>query len=723
MIDLKSLNEKQKEAVTTDLGPRLIVAGAGSGKTKVLTLRISYLIEHYQIKPNKILAITFTNKAAQEIRNRIFANDKTTKIEWIGTFHSVCLKILKQDIAYLKRRCDFLVIDEEDQIEILREYYKQNNISVKDLKYKSVLNFIQKVKNNNFSKKDVFNEKNWKLLSINNNLDCSRKYNLYTLYNQKCENDNLLDFDDLLILTNKLLSDFPEIYQKWSNYFEYVLIDEFQDTNDKQYELLKCLVSQSQNIFAVGDPDQMIYTWRGANEEIINSFESTFPNSKVIILDTNYRSLQSILNVSNELIKNNKNKYKKELKAIRDGVFKPIFFNAVNQDIESKWVINKILKLQEKKVCLKDICILYRSNYLSRNIEQELMINNLPYTIYGGVKFYQRKEVKDVLAYLKAAFLRDDLSLKRIINIPKRNIGQNTIDNIQKFADVNHLNFFQALNKIEDVDEISSVAKKNIRSFINLINEISLCSLLSKAVLRVVEATCLFDYLKAINEEYRIKNIEELISSIVQYEQDYPKNNINDYLQEVSLYSEKENANQDNISLMTVHMSKGLEFKCIFLIGFNDGIFPSNKSIYGPNGLEEERRVAYVALTRAKDELYISSFGGINFMNSSPNIPSRFIGEINNSFIDTDNTRLINLSKTNDDWYDSKQKTNYQNNYNEINDVSKFKIGDRVIHTFFQEGIIIGIKNDMLEISFKPPFNKRTIIANHKALKRKESFN
>ncbi len=723
MIDLKSLNEKQKEAVTTDLGPRLIVAGAGSGKTKVLTLRISYLIEHYQIKPNKILAITFTNKAAQEIRNRIFANDKTTKIEWIGTFHSVCLKILKQDIAYLKRRCDFLVIDEEDQIEILREYYKQNNISVKDLKYKSVLNFIQKVKNNNFSKKDVFNEKNWKLLSINNNLDCSRKYNLYTLYNQKCENDNLLDFDDLLILTNKLLSDFPEIYQKWSKYFEYVLIDEFQDTNDKQYELLKCLVSQSQNIFAVGDPDQMIYTWRGANEEIINSFESTFPNSKVIILDTNYRSLQSILNVSNELIKNNKNKYKKELKAIRDGVFKPIFFNAVNQDIESKWVINKILKLQEKKVCLKDICILYRSNYLSRNIEQELMINNLPYTIYGGVKFYQRKEVKDVLAYLKAAFLRDDLSLKRIINIPKRNIGQNTIDNIQKFADVNHLNFFQALNKIEDVDEISSVAKKNIRSFINLINEISLCSLLSKAVLRVVEATCLFDYLKAINEEYRIKNIEELISSIVQYEQDYPKNNINDYLQEVSLYSEKENANQDNISLMTVHMSKGLEFKCIFLIGFNDGIFPSNKSIYAPNGLEEERRVAYVALTRAKDELYISSFGGINFMNSTPNIPSRFIGEINNSFIDTDNTRLINLSKTNDDWYDSKQKTNYQNNYNEINDVSKFKIGDRVIHTFFQEGIIIGIKNDMLEISFKPPFNKRTIIANHKALKRKESFN
>ncbi len=723
MLDLKLLDEKQKEAVTTDLGPRLIVAGAGSGKTRVLTLRINYLIDHYQINPNKILAITFTNKAANEIKTRVQANNCSTKIEWIGTFHSICLKILRQDIVYLKRKNDFLIIDEEDKIDILKEYYKENDISVKELNYKSVLHFIEQVKDNHFNKQDVFNERNWKLLSVKNNLDCSRKYNIYTLYVQKCENDNLVDFNDLLILTNKLLKDFPQIYQKWANYFEYVLIDEFQDTNDKQYELVKCFVSKSQNIFAVGDPDQMIYTWRGANEEIINSFESTFPNSKVIILDTNYRSLQSILNVSNELIKNNKNKYQKTLNAAREGFFKPVLFNAINQDMESKWVINKILKLQEKNVSLKDICILYRSNYLSRNIEQELMINNLSYVIYGAVKFYQRKEVKDILAYLKAAFLRDELSFKRIINVPKRNIGQSTIDNIQKFANINHFTFSQALNNIDEIDSISTSTKKSIRSFINLINEIALCNSLSKAILKVVDATNFIDFLKANDEEYRIRNIEELINSIIQYEQDYPKNDISDYLQEVALYSEKDNNNQESISLMTIHLSKGLEFKYIFLIGFNDGILPSNKSINEPKLLEEERRVAYVAITRAQDQLYLSTFGGINYMTSLPNIPSRFLNEINNSLIDIDKTKLINLSKTNDDWYDSKQKINYQDNYNETNDASQYKIGDRVIHTFFQEGIIIGIKNDMLEISFKPPFNKRTIIANHKALKRKEVLN
>ena len=718
---LKNLNENQLRAVTTDLGAKLIVAGAGSGKTKVLTLRCAYLINKYNIPANKILCITFTNKAANEMKIRLQEILPEENFRWVNTFHGLCLQILRQDIDKLNYDKNFNILDEEDQISIIKEAYKQYAVDNKDIPYKNALSLIDKYKNYEFSLQDFDNTNMWSSLSIKDAKDANKKRIIVEYYLNKCKEINALDFNDLLILTNKLFKENKDVLEKWANTFDYVLIDEFQDTNDAQYNLIKNLISKKQNIFVVGDPDQTIYTWRGANQKIINEFAKNFNECEVIILNTNYRSYQSILDVANSLIKNNSYRYDKDLFSYRELGTKPIYFNANNQDEESKWVVLKIIDLlKDKNNNLNDICILYRSNYLSRNIEQELLLNNIPYVIYGGIRFYQRREIKDIIAYLKTIFLGDELSIKRIINVPKRGISQNSIDEITNYAKKHNISFLNAILQIDNIN-ISSIAKKGVKEFIHLLQSIEDTKSLSSVLEEVIEKTKYIDYLASIDEYDRIKNINELKGSIIKYEKENPNNNFSDYLQEISLFSEQEIKNKNNVSLMTVHSSKGLEFKHVFIIGLNEGMFPSTKN-NEKLAIEEERRVAYVAITRARDNLFLSSFQGINYITNNLNRPSRFIDEINNELLDVDQHKIKSLSKNDNEWFDSQKKIDYKQNFRSREEVD-FKLGDTVIHEKYGEGIIIKINGDLIDVSFKNPRVVKTIVSNHRSIRRKIVLN
>ncbi len=719
---LEGLNNKQLDAVTAPLGPCLVIAGAGSGKTRVLTLRCLYLVNELNFDPAKILCISFTNKAANEMKQRL---DKITSynFKWITTFHGLCLKILREDIESLGYSKNFNILDEEDQITLLKEAYRNFEIDIKNMPYRLILNFIEKCKSYSFDESDIKNPINWKKLFINTEKECDLKIKIFKFYTHTCKSSNSLDFNDLLIFTNKLFCEFPQIASKWNEKFDYILIDEFQDTNDCQYDLIKKLIENKNNIFVVGDPDQMIYSWRGANQSIINNFAKVHNGCKVIIMDKNYRSNQPILNVANNLICMNNNRYQKDLFSDIIGESKPVYFNAENQDEESRWVVSRILKLiNDNNISLNEVCILYRSNYLSRNIEQELMINNLPYIIHGGIRFYQRKEIKDVIAYLKTLFLMDEISIKRIINVPKRGVSMTSIDEISKFAKQHNISFAQALFSINDIN-ISSIAKKGVKEFVEMLQSINHSNSLSEILSNVLDATKYIDYLKSINEFDRVKNIDELKASIIEYEQKNPNNSFIDYLQEISIfYDDHEQKNKNSISLMSIHSSKGLEFKYVFIIGLNEGVFPSRKSIENLENLQEERRIAYVAITRAKEQLFLSSFGGFDYINNHYNKPSRFVGEIDLSLLTTDSLKIKSLNKVDDGWFDSTKKKNYKENYN-TGAKENFRIGDRVIHTAFGEGIILKVNGDILDISFKPPFNNKTIVANHKSLKRKIAIN
>lgn len=714
---LESLNKKQKEAVTCDCGPVLVVAGAGTGKTKVLTMRFWFLVEQLKFNQNEILAITFTNKAAKEMKNRLHNLLSNKDFRWVGTFHSICLRILREDIQYINRSQDFSIIDEEDQISILKEGYKIHNLDTKTFPYKNALSHIEKFKRKDFNFEDLRSEKNWKLFSIKTLKDALNNEKIIKYYLNECIKSNLLDFNDLLKKTLDVLKcEIPR--EKWSNKFKYILVDEFQDTSDIQYELIKILSLNHNYVFAVGDPDQMIYTWRGANEKIINNFSFEYINSNTIILDINYRSSQEILNTSNNLIRNNVLRIKKDLISNKGPGSKTIYFNANSQDDESRWVANKINKLIEEGKKLKEIVILYRANYLSRNIEQELILNSIPYKIFGGFKFYQRKEIKDVLAYARAYFLHDDLSIKRIINLPRRGISQNTIDIINSFANKNNITFYESLFILDEI-EISSQSKKSINDFIKFFTSIKITGKISEDFENILEWSRYLEYLKLNEENDRITNIEELKLSIINYENENPSNTFNDYLQEVILYSSMdESDDQDFINLMTIHISKGLEFDNVFIIGLNEEVFPSKRSMESNEGLEEERRIAYVGITRARNELFLSSYLGFNPILKSTNKQSRFIEEIGKINLVTEFDNFRKISDKDLTWYDSKEnkKVDIDNIYNK--DVTIFKIGDRIIHNIFGNGIIMSVNGATIEVVFKPPFNKKILLSNHKAIKR-----
>ena len=732
------LNPKQIEAVKSIDGPVLVVAGAGSGKTKVLTTRVSYLINDVGIDDNLILAITFTNAACVEMRNRIISQLNRYTSTNILTYHALCLKILRSDIDKLGGNNNFRIIDEEERISIINQIYKDWKLRddfAKRCKPKLMLDFIDEYQAYNAKyAKDLWSLGTNLLDSVNNmvkhhylfSIDIKYIEGIYKEYQKQKQKNNWLDFNDLIYSVYKLFHNLPDISKKWSKKFNYILVDEFQDTDEFQFDILCKLVNDHQNIFAVGDPDQTIYEWRGAYSDIFNVYLKTFKNTKTIILDTNYRSTQSILNVANSLIKHNHIRIDKTLITANGIGNKPIYYCGDSQHEEGSFIANKINELHDEyHVAYKDIAILYRSNYLSKFIEVALINTNIPYYIYGEVKFYQRKEIKDILAYLRVvSHFDDELSILRIINIPQRGIGESTIDKIKQYAKLNNIEFTSTLKLTKAIDPNISWNDQTIYKFINLINQIKSASKnksIVETVNQIIKLTNYEQYLNSFEStnqaNSRMDNINELITSIKEFEANNKSATIDEFIQSIALYTDtssndvKNKQEHDNVSLMTVHFAKGTEYKAVFIAGLYEGVFPNSRSI--GNRSEEERRIAFVGITRAKQYLFVSSNIGKSFMGN--NYPSSFINEMGKNNLEKINSHYQSTSSADVEWYDSHKKENYQNMYEQKQ--VQYSIGDTIVHTIFGQGVIVEINDGILGIMFKKPYGLKHIISTHKSLK------
>ena len=733
-LSLQNLNDKQLEAVKTTEGPVLVVAGAGSGKTKVLATRIAYLIDGIGCPDRNILAITFTNLACREMKSRVFSILNRPCNAQILTYHGLCLRILREDISVYGMDKNFNIIDDEEQSEIIKQIYQDWRLRDefgKRCKIKMMLDFIRAIQSSCNCIERTFWDKNIDIPDQVNDLikrhilhNGDDKYikSIYLEYIKRKFKGNLLDYNDLITGAYKLLKYNPEIAKKWQQRFQYILVDEFQDTDYFQFQILQMLINSQENVFCVGDPDQTIYEWRGAYAEIFNDFLARFQNTKQIILDKNYRSTQNILDVANSLIKHNEKRIDKTLIAHNANGEKPIYYEGDSKNEEGRFVVNTIKELVKKGYAYKDIAILYRANFLSRFIEQALLYANIPYCIYGGVKFYQRKEIKDVLAYIRLIENPDDeLAIKRVINIPNRKIGDVTIDKIANYAFNKNISFAEALKTSSSSDPNVTWDKENVRSFVTLINSFKTLVKdlpLAEGVKKILEVIKYRDYLKTydLNEETaRWQNIEELLTSITQYSLDDEHPSYSSFLQSISLYTDTtsddfKNKDENAVSLMTIHFAKGTEYKVVFIVGMYEGTFPNNRC----EGNEEERRIAFVGFTRAKEHLYLCSSHGVSFNGSDE--PSSFISEINPSSIEKKKSSLSSNSNADLSWFDSQKPQRFDNQYNNFS--IDFKVGDTIVHTVFGIGQIVEVDGDYIVVVFKKPYGKKTLNAHHKAIKR-----
>lgn len=733
-LSLQNLNDKQLEAVKTTEGPVLVVAGAGSGKTKVLATRIAYLIDGIGCPDRNILAITFTNLACREMKSRVFSILNRPCNAQILTYHGLCLRILREDISIYGMDKNFNIIDDEEQSEIIKQIYQDWRLRDefgKRCKIKMMVDFIRAIQSSCNCIERTFWDKNIDIPDQVNDLikrhilhNGDDKYikSIYLEYIKRKFKGNLLDYNDLITGAYKLLKYNPTIAKKWQQRFQYILVDEFQDTDYFQFQILQMLINSQENVFCVGDPDQTIYEWRGAYAEIFNDFLARFQNTKQIILDKNYRSTQNILDVANSLIKHNEKRIDKTLIAHNANGEKPIYYEGDSKNEEGRFVVNTIKELVKKGYAYKDIAILYRANFLSRFIEQALLYANIPYCIYGGVKFYQRKEIKDVLAYIRLIENPDDeLAIKRVINTPNRKIGDVTIDKIANYAFNKNISFAEALRTSSSSDPNVTWDKENVRSFVTLINSFKTLVKdlpLAEGIKKILEVIKYRDYLKTydLNEETaRWQNIEELLTSITQYSLDDEHPSYSSFLQSISLYTDTtsddfKNKDENAVSLMTIHFAKGTEYKVVFIVGMYEGTFPNNRC----EGNEEERRIAFVGFTRAKEHLYLCSSHGVSFNGSDE--PSSFISEINPSSIEKKKSSLSSNSNADLSWFDSQKPQRFDNQYNNFS--VDFKVGDTIVHTVFGMGQIVEVDGDYIVVVFKKPYGKKTLNAHHKAIKR-----
>ena len=610
MNNYDTLNPMQREAVFTTEGPLLVLAGAGSGKTRALTHRVAYLIEEKGVKPWNILAITFTNKAAGEMRERVnqlvdFGADSV----WVNTFHSLCVRILRRFIENLGYTTDFSIYDSDDTKTLMKQIFKDLEVNQKVLKERGVLGVISSAKNEMISPEEF-------LLSAKADGDSrlQRIGELYMEYQKRLKKNNALDFDDLLVKTVELFQAKQEVLEYYQDRFRYIMVDEYQDTNTVQFKLVSLLAAKYRNICVVGDDDQSIYRFRGANIKNILSFEETFPGAKVIKLEQNYRSTKMILDSANEVIKNNAGRKDKTLWTENEVGERPVFREFGSSFDEAEWVVRDIVK---KGGPWKDYAILYRTNAQSRLFEEKCIAYNLPYRLVGGVNFYQRKEIKDILCYLKTiANGRDDLAVQRIINVPKRGIGAMSVARVNMFAMENDMSFYEALERVQAVPGIGKAALK-IGVFTDQIGEFRKMLREEKTIKDVIEAvlekTGYREELKEEGEgeaESRLENIEELINKAVSYWESADEPSLSEFLEEVALVADIDSMDEseDRIILMTLHSAKGLEFPYVYLVGMEDGLFPSMMSLMeGPEALEEERRLCYVGITRAEKRLTLTA--------------------------------------------------------------------------------------------------------------------
>ena len=634
---LKQLNDKQYEAVVNTEGPCLVIAGAGSGKTKVLTHKIAYLIDEKGVLPWNILAITFTNKAANEMKERIegLVGDVAKDI-WMGTFHSVCVRILRRFIDRIGFDSSFIIFDTSDQRTLIKACIKNIGLDDKMFTDRSVQSEISNAKNEML-------EPDQYTLRANGDFRKEKIALVYEMYQKRLKENNAIDFDDIINYTIKILMDNPDVLEYYSDKFKYVLVDEYQDTNKSQFTLVTLLASKNGNITVVGDNDQGIYSFRGADISNILNFERDFPGTKIIKLEQNYRCTGNILKAANSVIKNNEVKYKKQLWTENDVGNLPKVYSAKNEYDEGTYIATQIEHLRrEEKYNYSDFAILYRMNTQSRAIEEILRREEIPYKIIGGLKFYERKEIKDVISYLRLIQNpSDNISLKRVINEPKRGIGKTSLDNIEKLAEDTGISMYEII-KNADQYGLNRVFL-NSREFVNVIEELRnkkddiKISELIKETLNKSGYTKALEEENTIEAENRIENLDEFLTVAIEFEDESAENKLSDFLEGITLSSDIDNMEEtdDSVTLMTLHSAKGLEFPVVFLVGMEEGIFPGYKSISEPKELEEERRLCYVGITRAKKNLFLTcSKQRTIFGSTSCNPISRFLKEIPEELLD-----------------------------------------------------------------------------------------
>ena len=731
MIDLSSLNPSQREAVVSDDRYLRIVAGAGSGKTRVLTMRIAHLIQDEGVPASKILAITFTNKAANEMKDRIrkMLSEEGSQ-PWISTIHSLCVRILREDILCMGWPRNFTVLDAEDQKSILREAYKELGADAQTYPFPALLDYISNNKSAEIDVQRAF------LLAGSYSGD-KMKARIYEFYVNRQNQLYALDFDDLILWTVRMFRTFSEVLVKWQRRFRYIHVDEFQDIDKIQYKLITQLTGLDNSLYVVGDPDQTIYTWRGADVNIILNFEKEFKPLKTIMLNENYRSTSCILNGANSVIRNNKNRMEKELFTNRMGSDKITHYASAGDTYEAAWVAEKIRQLHAAGKPYHDMAILYRSNYLSRSLEKGLLDERIPYVIYGGVRFYERAEVKDALCYLRMVTAADDLALQRILNKPKRGIGNKTMDTIAAQAREEKKSMYEV---IRDDHLFTGKVQSTLDGFVVMIERWKNRAADGRTQIfelfeSIIEESGLRKMLEDDHELDRVENLKELIDDVKEFTENYPESTLDEYLQLVSLYGDRdETMNSDFVQLMTVHAAKGLEFDTVFVTDMNDGIFPNERAMNdGPKGIEEERRLAYVAFTRARNKLYLCEAGGFSYILQRVRTRSRFIDEIDDSYIEhigatfeengpRASGRLVSFGDR-----DREEDEGSISLLDRLQSAApkqvELKKGEQVVHSKFGEGIVVSCKNGIAEIAFPYPYGVKKIAAGHPSLKRKADLN
>ncbi len=769
MIDLlEGLNPPQYEAVTYTEGPLLVIAGAGSGKTRVLTHRIAYLISEKNISPWNILAITFTNKAAKEMKERIakLLGEDMAKDMWVGTFHSMCVRILRREIDKAGYGSNFLIFDTIDSKTVIKECIKELGIDDKMFSDKYLLSEISKAKNDfldpiRYAKKYQSDFRLGKVAEV------------YELYETKLKKDNAVDFDDIINITIQILKDYPDVLAYYQEKFPYILVDEYQDTNKAQDLLIHLLAEKKQNICVVGDDQQSIYKFRGANIENILSFEKRFANTKVIKLEQNYRSTKSILNVANAVIQNNVGNVKKKLWTDKEEGHKPQIFQGGNEYDEANYVVSEINHLKREEYYHNaDFTILYRTNAQSRVFEDVLMREGIPYKVLGGQKFYERKEVKDIIAYLRlVANPEDNVSLKRVINEPKRGIGKTTIENVEKVANDYGVSMFSVIKdvyhyittRVNGALQDFAMFILQMRKFMGLEEMMETSEethTIEELTVKILKES---GYSKALEDEgtaeaqSRIENLGEFLNAVIDFENKNEDHSLNAFLENLALVTDLDSVEegQDNVLLMTLHTAKGLEFPVVFMVGMEDGLFPSYRSISEPVELEEERRLCYVGITRAKEYLYLCCAKSRTvFGSTSYAIPSRFLTEIPTNLVqgeikrkENPNSYELEDDETEDEWeygyhknkrealctaYSGSNRyaqdlnmphTTYKNNSYafsfqtaesflksmQVNDsvcLEDFQVGKRVEHKKFGQGTILKVEPEDDDLKVEIQFEK-----------------
>lgn len=692
---LKDLNPAQAKAVKHHQGPELVLAGAGSGKTRVLTRRIGYLINHYQVSAYNILAVTFTNKAANEMKERVKNMIGVTNTNlWVSTFHSFCVRILRREAEKLGYNKNFVIFDSLDQRKLVKEILKSKNLDPKKTKARSVLNKISNAKNELKTPQQM--------TKLAASFFEKTAAEIYAEYQKRLKENNAMDFDDLIQQTVRLFEEFPLVLEHYQERFKYILVDEYQDVNHAQYQLVNLLAKLYRNLCVVGDPDQGIYGFRGADIRNILNFEDDYPDAKTIRLEQNYRSKANILKAAQAVIKNNSSRKEKELWTDQGEGAKIELYEAKDEKEEADFVCRTAKKLTKSEpLTYDDLAILYRTNSQSRAFEDMLMKYKIPYQIVGGVRFYERMEIKDIMAYLRLIYNpADDISFLRVINRPKRGIGAGTLAKVQKFAEANNLDLYEAALKSKANPNLSGTYAKRVLHFTQIIedlraeqDQIALARLTEKLLDKSgyrhnLEAE------KTAKAESRLENIEELFSVINEYMKNSENNSLAGFLEEVTLMSDIDSMdkNQSVLTLMTIHSAKGLEFPVVFLVGMEEGIFPHSNSMFEQQGMEEERRLCYVGMTRAESKLFLSRAQvRLRFGERKMNPPSQFISEIPVKLLAGQPDIRSELAA---------EEELIESN----NSATSYAIGQKIVHPRWGIGVVLSIRgeeNPELKIAFE----------------------